>query len=169
LLMDVSNRFGNLMGRVLTPTAGEREIIAAYLVKNALIPMEPISETIKGHAYERHCDNCHVLPDPAQHTFDEWHNVIERMLREMKVMKYSPPSDAEIVEIYNYLRGDVIEEETSRVNDLIEKRVPATELIKTPTISNGTWWAIGPFLLLVLLGVIRWWWSSYVRKSADAS
>lgn len=167
ILMDVSNRFGNLMGKIKSPTESEREIIEQYLVNNALIPMEPVPEEIKGHAYERHCGSCHALPDPAQHTTTEWKQVIQRMLLSMEVMKYSPPNDAELTDIENYLKTRV-EARASPINRpgpvLVEIEqsgldVTSTEEEKNNFINSAL--ALGPFVVLVLIGLARW----FVRDS----
>lgn len=167
LLMDISNRFGNLMGRIVTPTASEREIIEDYLVSNALQPLEPIPEAIKGHAYERHCGNCHALPDPDLHTVDEWLQVIQRMLRSMLVMKYSPPDEAELKAIEDYLLTGIAgrHPSTKSAGPVSAEFKPSKSTeeanLQTGSITgSGSALALGPFVLLVLIGIWRWFFNS---------
>jgi len=170
LLMDVSNRFGNLMGKIETPTESEREIIRDYLVSNALQPLEPIPEAIKGDAYERHCGSCHALPDPKQHTPAEWPQVIQRMLRSMPVMKYSPPDGAELKAIEDYLINGIsihqpaIESTGATPAESKPSKSVAEANSQTDSItgsgSGGQIMALGPFVLLVLIGMWRWFFNS---------
>lgn len=167
LLMDVSNRFGNLMGKIETPTESEREIIQNYLVNNALQPLEPIPDALKGHAYERHCASCHALPDPKQHTAAEWPQVVERMLRSMPMMKYSPPDAKELKAIEAYLQSGVVERQpVAKSVEAVSKTVAAdselsesSESIEELSSTSGSVLALGPFILLVLVGIWRWYFS----------
>lgn len=169
LLMDVSNRFGNLMGRVVTPTESEREIIRDYLLNNALIPLEPVPEAIKGHAYERHCGNCHALPDPEQHTPEEWSQVVQRMLRSMTVMKYSPPDEVELKAIEDYLLKGVVRSHPSTESvglapiesEPSESSEEGSSMIGSG--SGGQIMALGPFALLVFIGLWRWFFNRTKR------
>lgn len=169
LLMDVSNRFGNLMGKIETPTESEREIIQNYLVNNALQPLEPIPDALKGHAYERHCGSCHALPDPKQHTADEWPQVVERMLRSMPVMKYSPPDAEELKSIEDYLQSGIVEHHQLPKSVEAAPEISLTEF--KPSKSNeeissttGSVLALGPFILLALVGIWRWYFSRTNRR-----
>ena len=161
LLMDVSNRFGNLMGKIVTPTESEREIIRDYLISNALQPLEPIPEAIKGHAYERHCGNCHALPDPKQHTPEEWPQVIQRMLRSMPVMKYSPPDEVELKAIEDYLLTGIAGrhpsiESAEPISAPAESEPSKSAERDGSLIDSSSVLALGPFILLVLIGMWRW-------------
>ena len=169
LLMDVSNRFGNLMGRVVTPTESEREIIEDYLINNALIPLEPVPEAIKGHAYERHCGSCHALPDPKQHTAEEWPQVVQRMLRSMTVMKYRPPDEAELKAIEDYLLSDIAgrrpSTESAGTTPTQSKPSKSAKAVSPITGSGrgGQIMALGPFALLALIGLWRWFFNRTKR------
>jgi len=164
LLMDVSNRFGNLMGKVVTPTESEREIIQHYLISNALVPLEPIPQSIKGSAYERHCDNCHALPDPQQHTAAEWPQVVQRMLQSMTVMKYSPPTGSELQEIDAYLQSATAVSNQSTANIALEPIGTEQSNESVISISSGSALALGPFVVLTLIGLWRWFYSSKRRE-----
>lgn len=172
LLMDVSNRFGNLMGKIETPTASEREIIQNYLVNNALQPLEPIPDVLKGHAFERHCASCHALPDPKQHTAAEWSQVVERMLRSMTVMKYSPPDAEELKAIKAYLQSGVVARHPAAKSvEAVSKTVAAnselsesSESIEERSSTSGSVLALGPFILLALVGIWRWYFSRTNRR-----
>lgn len=162
LLMDVSNRFGNLMGKIETPTESEREIIQDYLVNNALQPLESIPDALKGHAYARHCGSCHALPDPKQHTAAEWPQVVERMLRSMAVMKYSPPDAEELKAIEAYLQSGVVERHPVTKTAATDSGLSVS--IEERSSTSGSVLALGPFILLALVGIWRWYFSRINRK-----
>ncbi|WP_078484992.1 hypothetical protein [Solemya pervernicosa gill symbiont] len=103
-LMEVSSRFGALLGRVEVPTQGESLQIQAYLNTNALQPMRHFSGGFREKSYQQHCSGCHALPDPAQHSADEWPMVMARMARNREVMKRAPLSPETQLTILAYLQ-----------------------------------------------------------------
>ena len=158
LLMDVTSRFGGLMGKVRVPGAGESEVLRAYLTGNALQALQGEPRGMGATAFSSHCGSCHALPDAGQHSLEEWPGVLKRMQRNMTVMKYSPPSREHMVQIRYFL-------EQSRQAG--HASVPRG---KAPVLSGGTgdsgfkpgdvfdsgrWLALGPFLLLVFVGLAR--------------
>jgi mono/diheme cytochrome c family protein len=105
---------GGMMGRmhgrrgdVSSPTAYEREAILAYLRNHAMASAE--GEALPaGEGRDRFrtvCARCHALPDPGQHTPDEWPAVVERMRENMRKMEVAEPSDEEAAAIVRYLQG----------------------------------------------------------------
>jgi cytochrome c5 len=160
LLMDVASRFGGLMGKVRMPGADEKEVLKVYLTDNALQPMQGEPRGMGAAAFTSHCGSCHALPDAGQHTREEWPTVMKRMQHNMTVMKYAPPSRELMVQIQLYLQQNLQME-----RDTI---LAGTEPVSTASagdngfdahnsFDSGRWMALGPFLLLVLVGLARWW------------
>jgi hypothetical protein len=160
LLMDVANRFGGLMGNVIVPGTGEGEVLSTYLTDNALQAMQGEPAGMGATAFTSHCGSCHALPDAAQHSLQEWPAVLKRMQRNMTVMKYSPPSRELVVQIQHYLQQnlrtelDAIPAGTYPVSSgsAGDSGFDARDLF-----DRGRWMALGPLLLLVLVGLARWW------------
>lgn len=160
LLMDVTSRFGGLMGKVRVPGTGEENILRAYLTDNALQAMQGEPRGMGAAAFSSHCGSCHALPDAGQHSLQEWSAVLKRMQRNMTVMKYSPPSRELMVQIQYFL-----EQNLKTVHD----SVPAgTDPVLSGTggdgdfnvshlFDGGRWMALGPFMLMVFIGLARWW------------
>lgn len=81
--MRMMSRMGmTMMGRIAAPTQAETDTIVAYLEKHAQQPITagryPL-DTPAGKTFGVICSQCHVLPDPAQHTAQEWASVVARM------------------------------------------------------------------------------------------
>lgn len=103
---------GGMMGRmhgrgdVRAPTAHQREAILAYLRDHAMASAE--DEALPaGEGRERFrtvCTRCHALPDPGQHTPDEWPGVVERMRENMRRMEVPEPSVEDMAAIVSYLQ-----------------------------------------------------------------
>jgi cytochrome c5 len=159
LLVDVASRFGGLMGKVKAPSAEEGAVIRAYLTDNALQAMQGGGRGIGAAAFTSHCGSCHALPDAGQHSLEEWPAVLKRMQRNMDIMKYSLPTREIMVQIQVYLQQNLQTESGA---------IPAGT---DPALSGGAgdngidvnnlfdsrrWMALGPFLLLVLVGLVRW-------------
>jgi hypothetical protein len=155
-LMEVANRFGGLLGKVKSPTTEEREQLQQYLAQYALKPLQQKPEGLGARVFVNHCGACHAVPDPLQYQDANWSELLKRMQRNMLVMKYTLPSSDVMLQIQHYLE--------------LTKPQGAHPIIKTslPTISGQnknlvspvylqSWLALGPFLLLVILGLARWW------------
>ncbi|MCW9023308.1 MAG: hypothetical protein OQK73_01380 [Gammaproteobacteria bacterium] len=160
MLMDISSRFGGLLGKLKTPSNEEKIIIETYLLANALKPFIGQPDKISGRSFGQHCSNCHALPDPAQHSEQEWPQVIKRMQHNMSVMKYEPISAEVLLQIQRYLQlnSNVIQQEHIVKSGRQEFRSYVIEENSYHGFSHlGSWFALGPFFLLALAGVIRWW------------
>lgn len=104
---------GGMMGRmhgrrgdVRSPTAYERRAILAYLRDHAMASAEGEALPV-GEGRERFrtvCTRCHALPDPDQHTAEEWPAVVQRMRENMREMEVAEPSDEEAAAIVRYLQ-----------------------------------------------------------------
>ena len=171
LLMDVASRFGGLLGKVEAPSTEERKILERYLVTNALQPFNGRSGNLAGRSFEQYCANCHALPAPSQHSTHEWPQVIKRMQRNMDVMKHEPLSPEVLLQIQRYLQqyaGDGTDDYSKPITTAPVE--VGNHEVDTPSIGLANWksWlALGPFLLLAVAGLIRWWRSS--RKSEIAT
>ena len=160
LLMDVASRFGSLMGKVKVPGPGDEEVLRAYLTDNALQAMQGDPRGMGATAFISHCGSCHALPDARQHSLKEWPAVLKRMQRNMTVMKYSPPSRELMVQIQYFLEQNLQTEHDS----VPAGTDPVLSGIKgdggfnaSDVFDSGRWMALGPFLLLVFIGLVRWW------------
>ncbi len=160
VLMDVADRFGGLLGDVKTPASDERDQLRSYLELHALKPMAGTPQGLGASAFESHCSACHVLPDPGQHSLEEWPAVLKRMQRNMSVMKYAPPSRGLMVQIQYFLQQDL----QAGFDPALAGTAPALSgatgdsgFNARNVFDRGRWMALGPFLLLVFVGLARWW------------
>jgi cytochrome c5 len=80
----------DLMAGVEAPSAAEQATLVAYLRRHAQKPLDPRRypdvEGPSGEAFRLACSQCHVLPDPARHTAQEWRAVVARMEENMQWM-----------------------------------------------------------------------------------
>lgn len=163
VLMDVANRFGGLLGKINTPSAEEREQLSSYLGRYALkpLPKELHSQELKGlgaTAFENHCSNCHALPDPAQYRSSDWTGLTKRMQRNMVIMKYPLPSSEVMMQIQLFLQQHAslqIEHQSKNPEGYIAASV-GSELFSVQQFRGGRWLALGPFFILMVLGLARW-------------
>lgn len=92
--------------QVPVPTAAERHYILDYLVTNALqvsgvaLPAGPGRET-----FSQVCSRCHALPDPYQHSPEDWPTVVRRMEQRMNQMNVDVPQPREVGAILTYLQN----------------------------------------------------------------
>lgn len=91
---------------VSTPTAAEQRAILAYLREHAMrgTRAEALPEGEGREAFREVCSRCHALPDPAQHSSDEWPAVVRRMRGHMDRMEVRGISDGEAERIVRYLQ-----------------------------------------------------------------
>ncbi len=92
---------------VRAPSAGELASLVTYLQEHAQRPLAAgyaDLDSPAGRAFRATCAQCHALPDPMQHTADEWPGVVDRMRRNMSVMGKPAPSEATIGEIVGLLQ-----------------------------------------------------------------
>ncbi len=89
---------------VPVPDARERVLILNYLLSHALevseaeLPARPGREL-----FTSTCSRCHELPDPRQHTANDWAAVVIRMRQHMvQMLRQSPPQN-QVQEIILYL------------------------------------------------------------------
>ena len=160
LLMDVASRFGGLMGTVKVPSAGEGEVLRTYLTNNALQAMQGEPNGLGAAVFSSHCGSCHALPDAGQHSLQEWPAVLKRMQRNMSVMEYSPPSQELMVQIQFYLQQSLpseLDPMPAGIDPVSSASAGGSRFIANDFFDSRRWMALGPFLLLVLVGLARWW------------
>lgn len=99
---------GGMMMRIEAPDNNELKILTAYLEKNAqrTIDVNELmgADTPGGQAFQKTCSQCHALPDPTQHTRNEWPAVIERMRMNMSTMGKQLPDQTTTDRILGFLQ-----------------------------------------------------------------
>lgn len=86
------------------PTSGERVALLQYLIANAFtvneasLPAGPNREF-----FTTTCSQCHALPDPRQHSPEDWIAVVRRMTDHMQEMLGESLAPADISRIASYL------------------------------------------------------------------
>jgi len=160
VLMDVADRFGGLLGNVKTPSLHERDQLNHYLVLHALKSVTAKPQGVGASAFENHCGGCHALPDPAQYSHLDGSNLIKRMQRNMEVMKYAPPSADTMMQIQLYWQNNINPVETEAVSAddfLMPDQSNDSVHVSDRKFSFGSWLALAPFFLLIIIGLLRWW------------
>ena len=69
----------------------------------ALQPGELDLNSRAGQFFSTTCARCHALPDPRQHTADQWPGVIARMEQNMRSSRLSVPDNNQIRQIQAFL------------------------------------------------------------------
>ena len=111
----------------------------------------PERGTPGAQALEYYCIQCHKLPAPQAHTAVEWPAVLEHMDLLMRTASrfggllghVEAPPAAELAALTTYLQ---------RHGAVATARAAVPE----PDRRTGRWLALGPFIGLALLGVVRW-------------
>jgi cytochrome c5 len=95
------------MRDVAAPSADEERAILAYLREHAMrgARAEALPAGEGRETFGRVCSRCHALPDPAQHTPEEWPAVVARMRENTERMEVEGITDAEAERIVRYLQG----------------------------------------------------------------
>ncbi|OJY58970.1 hypothetical protein [Thiobacillus sp. 0-1251] len=98
---------GGMMG-VAAPDPVQLEILLGYLQRHAQKPIDaaayPDLDTPPGRAFGTTCMQCHALPDPKQHTAQEWPSVVARMRDHMTAMGKILPDETTTNEIVDFLQ-----------------------------------------------------------------
>lgn len=97
-----------MMGRIEAPSERELDVILSYLQQHAQRPigeeLRGALETKVGHVFQSICAQCHALPDPKQHTAQEWPVVVGRMKVHETILGKLVPDETETREIIGFLR-----------------------------------------------------------------
>lgn len=101
-----------MMRGIKAPSDSELQILVAYLQKHAQQAIDKTQYTDLnspgGKTFMATCSQCHALPDPKQHTKDEWPGVVDRMTRNMDVMRKPVPNREILGTIVAYLQKHAI-------------------------------------------------------------
>jgi cytochrome c2 len=91
-----------------SPDESELQAILRYLQEYAQKPIDEAQyddlDTSAGRAFQSTCSLCHALPDPQQHTSEEWPAVVERMRQHMVTQGKAVPNEATMGEIVGFLQ-----------------------------------------------------------------
>lgn len=97
-----------MMHDIETPTSDELRTLVTYLQQHAQVPIDRARYTDlsapNGKLFEAICSQCHVLPDPRQHTANEWPGVVGRMTQNMKTMGKPLPDQATLETVIEFLK-----------------------------------------------------------------
>ena len=89
---------------VPVPDANQRVMILDYVLANAMRVAETELPGGPGHdLYVAQCASCHELPDPAQHSSQDWASVVIRMRQHMVQIFGRSPAQSEVQDIILYL------------------------------------------------------------------
>lgn len=96
------------MMNIKAPSAKEQEVIVVYLKQHSLKSIKPgalPSPRTKGATlFAATCAQCHALPDPGQHTAQEWPQVVARMRKNMTAMGKTVSDAATLRTIAEFLQ-----------------------------------------------------------------
>jgi cytochrome c2 len=99
---------GGMMHDIEAPDNDELRTLVAYLQRYAQKPMDKTKytdlNTPVGKPFAAMCSQCHALPDPKQHTADEWPRVVGRMTQNMKAMGKPLPDRATLESVVEFLQ-----------------------------------------------------------------
>lgn len=106
----VARRMWLRMGRldspfsVPIPTSADRVTLSQYLVKNALkVSAAELPEGPGRDLFATTCTQCHELPDPRQHSPEDWVSVVRRMMTHMQDMLGQSLSQDQLGQVSGYL------------------------------------------------------------------
>lgn len=163
-LMEVNNKFGGLLGNIKSPDADEQAQLLNYLRNNSLKPLSSKPIGLGTTAFEHYCNDCHALPDPTQHTASEWSDVLKRMQRNMQVMQYSPPSADNLMQIHLFLQTGQYTQDIASTNSQ-DPEIGVLNSTRKHYVESSM--ALGPFLLLAIIGLLRWYVSYKQHRQAE--
>jgi cytochrome c2 len=91
---------------VPSPDAAERLTMTRYMLDHALRVAEMDLPDLRGRdQFMTTCTRCHELPDPSQHTNQDWPTVVIRMRQHMVDLLGDSPRQSEIQDIITYLQA----------------------------------------------------------------
>ena len=153
LLIEVTARFGRQLKSLETPSRTERALIGEYLAAHALRPLADPGAAPAG--YRALCGDCHPAPDPMAYPAADWPAVLARMTAHRQTMARPPARRSAQAQVERYL-GLVPSEPA-----IATEEADPGSAVRSP--ASGRWLAVGPFFLLALFGIGRWWLNRPVR------
>lgn len=158
VLMEVSQRFRGLMGRIAAPDAEERATLEAYLSVYALAPMRATPRGPGAAEYAQHCAGCHALPEPRRHTPMEWADVVARMQRNAAIMQRGAIDARAEQAILTFLASAADDRYTGDPHGAgVRPPRVLQEAAESPPWTLRRLAYLTPFFAVALLGVLRWW------------
>ena len=154
LLIEVTARFGRQLKPLDTPGTNERTLIAEYLAAHALRPLP--DPAIAPADYRTLCGDCHAAPDPAAYRDADWPVLLARMTAHRQTMARPPARRSAQAQVERYL--GLAPAAMEPVTEPEQDEPPAPR-----SAGSHRWLAVGPFFLLALFGVARWWLNRPVR------
>jgi len=85
------------------PEMGERIVLLDYLTTNALKVSENLPDKPGRQFFEQTCGRCHELPDPHQHSDQDWFVVVRRMNQHMQDILGTSLTSDDVERIVQYL------------------------------------------------------------------
>ena len=147
LLIEVTARFGRQLKPLETPSPTERALMGEYLAVHALRPLADPGAAPAG--YRALCGDCHPAPDPMAYPAADWPAVLARMTAHRQTMARPPARRSAQAQVERYL-GLVPSEPA-----IATEEADPGSAVRSP--ASGRWLAVGPFFLLALFGIGRWW------------
>ncbi len=99
---------GRMGVMVDSPSESELQSILRYLQEYSQKPIDEAQyddlDSSEGRAFQSTCSLCHALPDPQQHTSEEWPAVVERMKQNMVTQGKAVPNEATVEEVVGFLQ-----------------------------------------------------------------
>jgi cytochrome c5 len=90
--------------QVPVPELGDRLVMLDYLTANALrVNQSMLPAAPGGDAFQLECGRCHELPDPGQHSSQDWYVVVRRMNQHMRDILGRELTSEQIDSITRYL------------------------------------------------------------------
>jgi hypothetical protein len=90
------------------PRPSDLDTILRYLEEHAQKPIDKTAyadlSTPSGRAFSEFCSQCHALPDPKQHTTQEWPGVVARMKGHMAIRSKAAPGEEQTKQIVGFLK-----------------------------------------------------------------
>lgn len=100
---------GGMMHDIAAPDRDELRMLMVYLQQHAQIPIDRDRyadlSSPGGKSFEATCSGCHALPEPRQHSAEEWPGVVGRMTQNMKTMGRPQPDQATLDAVVEFLRS----------------------------------------------------------------
>ncbi len=85
------------------PSRGERQLMAQYLMDHSLQVSSELPAGAGRDFFRQTCGDCHELPDPKQHSPEDWVAVVRRMMDHMQAMLGSTLTPDQYSRIVLYL------------------------------------------------------------------
>lgn len=92
--------------QVPRPELGDRIVMLDYVTANALqVSRAQLRDALGRETFQTRCSRCHELPDPAQHSSQDWFVVVRRMNQHMRDILGTELTNPQIDSITRYLSG----------------------------------------------------------------